>query len=230
MLTPEWVGRRGCRDDRALEYVDGETGDGKGGGFGSCPATARCRTAPTDFFSDNRWAYWLRHQQELVLGRAVRHRRDEISDNDIVFDFPTLLGTRHPAPAHGRVGGLADRRAERLCRERARLGEQRHPEPERPRPRRLLPAAAARTCARRRCRARSSAFRSRRASRPATRTSCQFGANHTQVFGLPPVNGQFFDTGADGRFTYGEPDATAGSATRTTRIRSTRTTRTRRTR
>ena len=93
-----------------LEYVNGETGDGKGGGFGPAQRQEGDGTAPT-FFSDNRWAYWLRHQQALFSGRRVRRRRRRDQRQRLRVRLPRPARQRHPAPAHGRVGGLGDRRA-----------------------------------------------------------------------------------------------------------------------
>ncbi len=204
-LTPEWIGRRGMAGTTRLEYVNGETGGGKGGAFG-LPSDRKVHDSTDDFFSDNRWAYWLRHQQELFSGAQFGVDAAQISDNDIVFDFTDLLGNdtqhqrmvesaawvtgaRNGYAASGLVSVNNDiQNPNDLDRDGFFLQR--------------LPDLRASSLPR-------SFFGIPIRAGISTRYTnfVQFSANHSQVFGLPPVNEQFYDTGADGRFTYGEPDA-----------------------
>jgi lipopolysaccharide assembly outer membrane protein LptD (OstA) len=92
MITPEWVSRRGFMTTTTTEYLFDERGFGRGGAS-FLPSDRAISNSDTEFFSSNRWAYWLRHQQPLQPGLEFGADINQISDNNFVFDFPHLLGT-----------------------------------------------------------------------------------------------------------------------------------------
>ena len=92
MLTPEWVSRRGFMTTTVTDYVFDERGKGHGG-MSFLPNDREVSDSSTELFSDNRWAYWLRHQHPLTRGLQFGIDLNQISDNNFVFDFPFLLGT-----------------------------------------------------------------------------------------------------------------------------------------
>jgi hypothetical protein len=204
-LRPQWFGRHGFASTVTGEYVNGETGEGHGGSF-VLPNDRKVKDSTTDFFSDNRWAYWWRHQQELFSGAQFGVDAAEISDNDVVFDFPRLLGsdTQHQrmlessAWVTGAQNGYAASALVSVNNDLENPNDldrdgfflQR------------LPDMRASTLPR-------SFFGLPVRAGISTRYTnfVQFSGSHTEVFGQPAVNKQFFDTGADGRFTFGEPDA-----------------------
>ena len=91
-LTPEWVSRRGFMTTTVTDYVFGERDVGHGGAA-FLPSDREVATSDTEIFSSNRWAYWLRHQQVIDSGLQFGTDINVISDNNFVFDFPLLLGT-----------------------------------------------------------------------------------------------------------------------------------------
>jgi lipopolysaccharide assembly outer membrane protein LptD (OstA) len=96
LLAPMWISRRGLLAQATTEYVAGTATEGHGGAA-ILPSDRVVQNSDTAFFSDNRWAYWLRHQQPIEPGVEFGIDLNEISDNDVVFDFPKLLGrdTQH---------------------------------------------------------------------------------------------------------------------------------------
>ncbi|HTO05998.1 MAG TPA: LPS assembly protein LptD [Myxococcota bacterium] len=92
MLTPEWVSRRGFMTTTITDYVFEDRGIGHGGAA-FLPSDREVATSDTEIFSSNRWAYWLRHQQPIQPGLEFGTDINVISDNNFVFDFPLLLGT-----------------------------------------------------------------------------------------------------------------------------------------
>ena len=203
LLRPEWFGRHGFGSEVHTEYVNGETGEGTGGSF-ILPNDKKVKNSTTDFFSDNRWAYWLRHQQQLFSGGSVGIDAAETSDNNVVFDFPKLLGSdaQHQRQLESaawytiaqngwHTSGLVSvnndlQNPNDLDRDGYFLQR--------------LPDLRASTLPR------SWFGIPLRAGMSARYTNfVQFGANHSSLFGIAPVKGQFYDTGTDGRFTAGEP-------------------------
>ncbi len=91
LLTPEWISRRGFMTTAVSDYVIGEKATGRGGAS-ILPSDREIANSDTAFFSENRWAYWLRHQHPLAPGVQLGVDLNQISDNDFVFDFPDLLG------------------------------------------------------------------------------------------------------------------------------------------
>src|SRR5262245_35049809 len=207
LLRPEWFGRHGFASEVHTEYVNGETGEGHGGSF-VLPNDRKVKDSTTDFFSPNRWAYWLRHQQEMnFTGGEFGVDVAEISDNDVVFDFPRLLGSdmQHQrqvetagwytiAQNGWHTSGLVSvnndiQNPNDLDRDGFFL--QRVPDLRAS----TLPRAWIETLP-------------LRAGMSMRYTNfVQFGGQKNQVFGTAPLNGQFFDTGEDGRFDPGEPAA-----------------------
>jgi len=204
LLTPGWISRRGFMTTAVTDYVAGEKTVGRGG-FAVLPNDRNVHDSSTDFFSDNRWAYWLRHQQPLDPGVQFGIDLNQISDNNTVFDFPRLLG---PDMQHQRMvessawlGAARDglygsallsvnndlQNPNDLDRDGSFL--QRLPD--------LRGASLQRGL-----------FGSPFKAEIGTRFTnfVQF-ARHRTYFGEAPVNGQFFDFGADARPDIGEPIA-----------------------
>jgi lipopolysaccharide assembly outer membrane protein LptD (OstA) len=204
LLTPEWVSRRGFMTTVVTDYLAGEKTTGRGG-FMILPSDRNVQESSTDFFSDNRWVYWLRHQQPLAPGLAFGIDLNEISDNNVVFDFRRLLG---PDMLHQRMvessawlTGARDglygtallstnndlANPNDLDRDNSFL--QRLPD--------LRGASLQRGL-----------FGTPLKGEIGTRFTnfVQFNQQRTS-FGQAPVNGQFFDFGADARPDVGEPAA-----------------------
>jgi lipopolysaccharide assembly outer membrane protein LptD (OstA) len=66
-LEPQWISRRGWKPTATYEYVLGETGYGNGGGS-FLGEDRKVKNDPDSHFSDDRWAYWLRHDQPFAPG------------------------------------------------------------------------------------------------------------------------------------------------------------------
>jgi len=86
-LTPIYMAKRGIKLDTDVEYVFGEEGYGEGG-FAILPGDDQIDVDdPTEKFSDNRFAFWLRHEQPLGVGTRFGTDLRRISDNQFVLDF-----------------------------------------------------------------------------------------------------------------------------------------------
>ncbi|MGH7290360.1 MAG: LPS-assembly protein LptD, partial [Myxococcota bacterium] len=88
-LEPQWISRRGWKPRVTSEYVFGESAYGEGGAS-ILPGDRKVENSSDTFFSDNRWAYWLRHQQPLAPGIQFGMDVNQISDNEYVVDFRDL--------------------------------------------------------------------------------------------------------------------------------------------
>jgi lipopolysaccharide transport LptD-like protein/OstA-like protein len=207
LFSPQWVSRRGFQETGTLEYLT-ETSTGKAGGS-ILPSDREVSNSTDEFFSTNRWAYWWRHQQSLLPGVNVGSDITQISDNNMVFDFPRMLGrdlqhqraVESAAWVDGAKDGIFVQGLMSVNNDlqspndldRDRFLEQQLPDLRASiLPRQLfgLPIAAS--------------FTSRYTD------FVQLGGHTGTLFGIKPVNGQFFDTGTDGRFTVGEPAASGG--------------------
>ncbi len=86
-LTPIYMAKRGVKLDADLEYVFGEEGYGEGG-FAVLPGDDEIDEGdPTERFSDDRYAFWLRHEQPLGAGTRFGADLRRISDNQFLLDF-----------------------------------------------------------------------------------------------------------------------------------------------
>jgi len=206
MLTPEWVSRRGFMTSAVTDYFAGENAKGRGGGA-ILPSDREVSNSTTELFSDNRWAYWLRHQQSLAPGVEVGVDVNQISDNNMVFDFPLLLGR--------------DMQHQRMVESAAWIGAARDGlygsalvsvNNDLQSPNDLdrdgfflqrLPDLRAATLQR-------SLFGLPLLGSIATRFTnfVQFRGTNSTALGQSAVHNQFFDFGADGRPDIGEPTAT----------------------
>jgi len=210
-LEPQWISRRGWKPTALFEFVAGENGYGDGG-VSILPSDRKVEADPDAFFSDNRWAYWLRHEQPLAPGVRLGLDVNEISDNEYPVDFRDLgrdverqrqlesagwLTAARAGLYGGVVASMNDDLQSPNDLDRDGYFLQRLPDVRAaslPRPFFGLPL------------------------RPGLDTrftnfaqSSAHGTIYGVVGGVPgqiaPVNGQFFDTGEDGRFTGGEPAA-----------------------
>jgi hypothetical protein len=205
LLTPEWVSRRGFMTTLVTDYVDGEKTAGRGGAS-FLPNDRNVANSDTELFSANRWVYWLRHQQPLYPGVQLGVDLNQLSDNNVVFDFPTLLGrdTQHQrmiesagwvdASRYGLYGSallsVNDDLQSPNDLDRDGFFLQR------------LPDLRGGTLQR-------GLFGTPLKGEIATRFTnfVQFAGKHGTYLGQTPVNGQFYDFGADGRPNIGEPTA-----------------------
>ncbi|MCE2391199.1 MAG: LPS-assembly protein LptD [Proteobacteria bacterium] len=90
-LRPEYMSRRGLKTALDLEYVFGAAGTGEGGVSGLFGDDRVDRDDPDTGFSDNRWAYWLRHEQPIAPGARIGLDIKEVSDNQYLVDFEDIL-------------------------------------------------------------------------------------------------------------------------------------------
>lgn len=96
LLRPNYYSKRGFKGGVELEYLFGETGFGSGGAA-ILPGDNEVEDGdPATPYSDNRWAYWLRHHHPLGDGMRFGIDLKRVSDNDYVVDFEDLPSqTRH---------------------------------------------------------------------------------------------------------------------------------------
>jgi len=90
LLRPSWLSKRGFKNRVETEYVFGSNSYGMGG-FSMLANDDEVHGDQVNRpYSDDRWAYWLRHEQPL--GRGMRFGADvnAVSDNDYVVDFDDL--------------------------------------------------------------------------------------------------------------------------------------------
>jgi hypothetical protein len=203
MLTPEWVSRRGFMTTGVTDYLVGEKGIGHGGAS-ILPSDRDVSNSSTDFFSDNRWAYWLRHQQSLAPGVQLGIDVNQISDNNYVFDFPLLLGR--------------DVQHQRMLESAAWVGAARNGyygsallstnnDLQSPNDLDRDPFFLQRLPDLRGSTSQRPLFGLPLLGSLATRLTnfVSFGGSHPTALGQSPVNRQFFDFGADARPNLGEP-------------------------
>ena len=86
-LTPIYFEKRGIKSDVDLEYVFGEEGYGEGGFSFLFNDDEIDSNDPTEPFSEDRYAFWLRHEQPLVPGTRFGVDLKRISDNQFIVDF-----------------------------------------------------------------------------------------------------------------------------------------------
>jgi len=202
-LEPQWISERGFKPTAETEYVVGETGFGDGLAA-ILPNDRRVRNSSDSYFSDNRWSYRLRHEQPIAPGIVWGLDVNQLSDNEYVVDFRRDFGrdAEHwrllesaawaTAARNGLYGGALLSMNDDLQNpndlDRDGYFLQRVPDVRigtLPRP---VPAVPLRF-----------GFESR------VTNFVQTGARGT-IYGHDPINGQWFDTGEDGRFSGQEPD------------------------
>lgn len=203
LLRPEWLTKRGLKYAADIDYVFGEEGSGSGGAAAIFGDSEVEDNPLTEVYSDNRWAYWLRHEQPLAPGIRFGTDINEISDNNFPLDFEDLedearsarflesQGYATFARAFGYAGaqviGFDDLQSPTdLDRDSWLL--QRLPELNAS----LLPIKIGPLPL--------------RASLDADWIFFWRDKNDTTLAGMTPIAGQFFDTGSDGVFNNDEPN------------------------
>ncbi|HXX47324.1 MAG TPA: LPS assembly protein LptD [Myxococcota bacterium] len=207
MITPNWVSRRGFATTGTIEYAT-ETSTGRAGGS-LLPNDRQVENDSQEFFSPNRWAYWWKHQQMIAPGWSAGVDMMALSDNNMTFDFPRLLGRdlqhQRALESLGWIDGAMNglfvqgvlsvqndlQNPNDLDRDRFLL--QQLPDLRAS----LIPHDLFGTPIQASITSRYTDF-------------VQFGGQMKTWFGHAPVHGQFYDTGTDGRFDTGEPTATGG--------------------
>jgi lipopolysaccharide assembly outer membrane protein LptD (OstA) len=210
-LDPLWISERGFKPTTEVEYVVGETGYGEGGAA-ILPGDRKVKNSDTSFFSDDRWSYRLRHEQPLAPGIGVGLDVNRVSDNDYVVDFRRDFGNdaEHwrllesaawaTAARRGLYGGMVASVNDDLQNptdlDRDGYFLQRLPDVRMGTLPRAIPKVPVRF-----------GFESRATN------FVQTSARRT-IYGNEAVNGQFFDTGEDGRFSGQEPGENGQSGAR----------------
>jgi lipopolysaccharide assembly outer membrane protein LptD (OstA) len=92
-FRPDLMTARGLKTGVDLEYVFGEEGYGNGGVAGLAGDNEVDRDDLDTPFSDDRWAYWLRHEQPLGEGIRLGLDVNRASDNQYTIDFDDIPGT-----------------------------------------------------------------------------------------------------------------------------------------
>jgi lipopolysaccharide assembly outer membrane protein LptD (OstA) len=202
LLRPRWIQDRGVKYGAEYEFVFGESAYSDGG-FAILPGDNDVEdNDPKTPFSDNRWAYWLRHHHPLGPGQVFGADVKRISDNNYLFDFNDFAGeveserviesrawasmARGFAYA-GIQGDYFDDLESPNNLDRDHYLLQRAPDVRLsglPLPIGGLPLLA---------------------SLDARYTHFYQQANESILRGNPAIRGQFFDTGPDGTFDFDEP-------------------------
>jgi lipopolysaccharide assembly outer membrane protein LptD (OstA) len=96
-LTPQLLTKRGFKTNGDIEYVFGETGYGEGG-FGLLLDDDEVRDGdPATRFSNDRYAFFLRHEQPLGFGSRFGLDLKRISDNQYIVDFQDFSSNERSA-------------------------------------------------------------------------------------------------------------------------------------
>jgi lipopolysaccharide assembly outer membrane protein LptD (OstA) len=91
-LRPSWIAKRGFKYGFDGEYVFGENGWGEGGATLLPGDDEIDRDDPDTRFSDDRWAYWLRHEHPIDDGIRLGLDVLQMSDNHYPLDFTGVPG------------------------------------------------------------------------------------------------------------------------------------------
>jgi lipopolysaccharide assembly outer membrane protein LptD (OstA) len=214
-LEPQWISQRGWKPKVTSEYVFGETAYGDGGAS-ILPDDRKVKNSNDSFFSDNRWGYWLRHQQPLAPGIQFGADVNQISDNEYTVDFRDLghdagnqrqleTSTWLTAAREGFYGNgllsMNDDLQNPNDLDRDGFFLQRLPDIRAgslPRTLFGLPIKPG-------LETRITNFVQTGASNSIYGVTNAAGDPNAPAAQVRPVNNQFFDTGEDGRFTGGEP-------------------------
>ncbi len=208
-LEPQWVSRRGWKPTTTYEYVMGERGYGQGGGS-LLPNDRKVKNDPDTYFSENRWAYWMRHEQPLAKGVRLGFDIAEISDNEYPVDFRDLGSDVENQRQLESAGWLTAARSGLYGGVVASVNDDIQNPNDLDRDGyflQRLPDVRASSLPR-------AVFGLPLRPGLDTRfTNFAQSSAHGTIFGVvggvagqvSPVNNQFFDTGEDGRFTGGEP-------------------------
>jgi lipopolysaccharide assembly outer membrane protein LptD (OstA) len=89
-LRPDILSKRGLKTAFDLEYVFGEEAWGEGGVAGLPGDNEVDRHDLATPFSDDRWAFWLRHDQPLGEGARLGFDLNRASDNQYIIDFEDI--------------------------------------------------------------------------------------------------------------------------------------------
>lgn len=90
LLRPTYIADRGFKSGIEVDYVFGDAGFGSGGAAGLAGDDDVGDGDPAQRFSDDRWAYWLRHEQPLAAGTRFGLDVWRASDNQYPLDFEDL--------------------------------------------------------------------------------------------------------------------------------------------
>lgn len=204
LLRPRWLEDRGFGSGAEFEYVFGEEGYAEGGLAILGGDDEVDRDDVDTRFSDDRWAWWLRHEQPLGRGRVGADWR-ATSDNEYVVDFQDLdpkwasarflESSAWGAWARGALSGSArasfwDDLQSPNDLDRDDFLLQRLPDLQIS----LLPVQLLGVPL--------------RAGLDLRWIQFQQTGDRDDIGGTTPVGGRFFDTGIDGTFNTHEPDAT----------------------
>ena len=89
-LSPQYISKRGLKGAAELEYVFGERDEGRIGAAGLRGDDEVDDHDVDTPFSDDRWAYWWKHDQKLTPHARLGTELVGISDNQYVLDFDDL--------------------------------------------------------------------------------------------------------------------------------------------
>ncbi len=87
LARPRLIGRRGMKYSVSYEYLFGESGWSEGGAAVLPSDNLVSRDDPETRYSNDRWSFWLRHEQPLAPGIRLGASIKRVSDNDYVVDF-----------------------------------------------------------------------------------------------------------------------------------------------
>jgi lipopolysaccharide assembly outer membrane protein LptD (OstA) len=210
VLEPLWISERGFKPTTEVEYLVGEAGYGEGGAA-ILPGDRDVKDSDNKFFSEDRWSYRLRHEQPIAPGIGLGLDVNRVSDNDYVVDFRDFGNDAEhwrmlesaawaTAARRGLYGGLVASVNDDLQSpndlDRDGYFLQRLPDLRMG----TLPRAIAKLPL--------------RFGLDTRMTNFVQSSARSSIYGNEPVNGQFFDTGADGRFSGQEPDENGNQGAR----------------
>jgi lipopolysaccharide assembly outer membrane protein LptD (OstA) len=204
LLRPYFMEKRGLKSGVEIEHVFGEEAYTEGGAVALPDDDEVDRSEPKTRYSDDRWAFWLRHEHPLVPGVRFGAAIARTSDNDYVLDFDDLdSATRQQRSLESRAWGSFARGGSFANLEGLFFDDLQSPNDLDRDDYQLqrLPDAQVGYLA-----------------RPLPGLPLRFGidaryvyfwqnAQNASLAGIPAVRGQFFDTGLDGLFDPFEPDA-----------------------
>lgn len=90
LLRPRYIEERGLKGSAEYELVFGEFGSSDGGGSIQPDDDEVERDDPETRYSSDRWAYWLRHEQPFAPGARLGADVRRVSDNHYLLDFDDL--------------------------------------------------------------------------------------------------------------------------------------------
>jgi lipopolysaccharide assembly outer membrane protein LptD (OstA) len=205
LLRPAWISKRGFRPAMNVEYVFGEEGYGRGGAAGLPGDDEIEASDPDTRFSDDRWAYWLRYEHPLGPARRLGLDLLQMSDNNYPLDFGDLPGPVRNLRFTESRGWASYASGPLFANVEAVAFDDLQSPNDLDRDNFLLHRVPD----------------VRLASLPSSLGPLPFRAaldvrytyfhqldHPDDLYGVRPVGDQFFDTGPDGLFNFGEPDRT----------------------